>query len=280
MDLDYFSNKLKSLRENKGMTLIELSKEAKVAKSAISDYENKNRTPKRETIEKLANALEVTSEELTKKPHPLKVEILKLFDEVYEQYKSKALKNNSIIFSVISDSSIFEVTVQLDEEIKETIFLIERHKERFSNRLFNSFRLVTDGVEMNGKEGYYMSSDKNNPTIDLISKETFQSRFTKWKPNIIHDLIMIFDDFVINGAVSPSASIVNLVRKVGDVNSELSVKANHFTQDEAEKVGIQSTIQVHDLDFFIDETITFIEKILNKAKEKGLIISYEIIENS
>jgi transcriptional regulator with XRE-family HTH domain len=55
---------IKQLRENKNLTMSQLSAISKVAQSSISLIENGKRIPNKKTLEKLAKALEVNVEEL------------------------------------------------------------------------------------------------------------------------------------------------------------------------------------------------------------------------
>ena len=48
-------NRIKELRENKKLTLVELSKKVKIPNNTLSQYENKKRNPKPETWQKLAD---------------------------------------------------------------------------------------------------------------------------------------------------------------------------------------------------------------------------------
>lgn len=55
-----FGDKIKQLREEKGLSIRELAKMAGISKTTLSDLENKVKdNPKKGTIEKLAKALEV-----------------------------------------------------------------------------------------------------------------------------------------------------------------------------------------------------------------------------
>lgn len=62
--LKVFSERLKLLREEKGMTLIVLSDSAKIGLSTLSQYENMVRSPKFPQIVKLCLFFDVTSDYL------------------------------------------------------------------------------------------------------------------------------------------------------------------------------------------------------------------------
>jgi len=55
-----FPERLKSLRKDKGMTQEELGLKINVTKVSISGYENGNRTPDMDTLQKIADVLETT----------------------------------------------------------------------------------------------------------------------------------------------------------------------------------------------------------------------------
>lgn len=53
-------NRLKELRKEKGLTLMELSKEVKIPNNTLSRYENEKRKPKLETWQALADYFDVS----------------------------------------------------------------------------------------------------------------------------------------------------------------------------------------------------------------------------
>ncbi|MGO4498849.1 helix-turn-helix domain-containing protein [Paenibacillus sp. 2RAB27] len=55
-----FSNRLKYLRNQKSMTQEQLGQKINVTKVSISGYENSNRTPDMETLQKIADFFEVS----------------------------------------------------------------------------------------------------------------------------------------------------------------------------------------------------------------------------
>ncbi|MDR6880388.1 helix-turn-helix transcriptional regulator [Bacillus sp. 3255] len=55
-----FSNRLKYLRNQKNMTQEQLGQKINVTKVSISGYENSNRTPDMETLQKIADFFEVS----------------------------------------------------------------------------------------------------------------------------------------------------------------------------------------------------------------------------
>ena len=60
-------NRIKEIREAQGMTQTELAARAAVSQPYIHDLENNNRGARRETLERVANALGVTVDELAEK---------------------------------------------------------------------------------------------------------------------------------------------------------------------------------------------------------------------
>ena len=59
-------NNIKGLRIEKNLTQIELSRMAQISQPYLHDLENGNRGAKRETLERIAKALNVEVEDLTK----------------------------------------------------------------------------------------------------------------------------------------------------------------------------------------------------------------------
>lgn len=57
-------NRIKKLRENKKLTLVELSKKVQIPNNTLSQYENEKRKPKLETWQALANFFNVSVEYL------------------------------------------------------------------------------------------------------------------------------------------------------------------------------------------------------------------------
>ena len=53
-------NRIKKLRENKKLTLVELSKKVQIPNNTLSQYENEKRNPKPETWQALANFFNVS----------------------------------------------------------------------------------------------------------------------------------------------------------------------------------------------------------------------------
>lgn len=73
---DNFNENLKVARERKGMTQKEVADSIGVAKSTYSLYESGGREPNVQTIKKLANVLNASSDDLlglTSDPHPLTI---------------------------------------------------------------------------------------------------------------------------------------------------------------------------------------------------------------
>ncbi|MED4461817.1 helix-turn-helix domain-containing protein [Metabacillus fastidiosus] len=57
-----FGDRIRKLRKEKGLTQEELGKQINVTKVSISGYENGNRTPDTETLQRLADVLETSTE--------------------------------------------------------------------------------------------------------------------------------------------------------------------------------------------------------------------------
>lgn len=61
-----FAKNLRKIRLSKGITQAELSKKTGISQVQISYYENARRTPRIELLKAIAEALEVTTDELLK----------------------------------------------------------------------------------------------------------------------------------------------------------------------------------------------------------------------
>ena len=59
-----FGERIKKLRKEKGLTQEELGRKVNVTKVSISGYENGNRTPDTETLQKLADVLDTNTDYL------------------------------------------------------------------------------------------------------------------------------------------------------------------------------------------------------------------------
>ncbi|HEO0676072.1 TPA: helix-turn-helix domain-containing protein [Streptococcus agalactiae] len=97
----YIGSKIKELRKNKGLTQKELATLVNMGDTTIANYEKGFRTPKKNTLFKLANALSVTIDELFP---PISKEIKE--NIVHLQPKSKTTEINNKV-------------ALLDEELKE-----------------------------------------------------------------------------------------------------------------------------------------------------------------
>lgn len=86
-----FGEKIKQLREEKRFSVRKLAKLAGLSKTTISDIENNhNPNPTRETIEKLANALEVPAGLLLEEESSLQ----DISEEVYKKAEFKGYLND------------------------------------------------------------------------------------------------------------------------------------------------------------------------------------------
>lgn len=64
MDINYFSDKLKAVRKSKKMTQVELAKKIGVSKWAITSYEQARTYPSVETLIRICEALDISSDYL------------------------------------------------------------------------------------------------------------------------------------------------------------------------------------------------------------------------
>ena len=79
-------NRIKQLRENKKLTLMELSKEVKIPNNTLSQYENEKRKPKLETWQALADYFNVSVPYLQGKifKEDLSPELQDMFDDIQD----------------------------------------------------------------------------------------------------------------------------------------------------------------------------------------------------
>lgn len=255
MNLQYFSKQLKLFRTEHSMTIIDLSNKSGVAKSAISDYENKRRTPKRETIEKLANALQVAPEELTEVPTKLDILLNKEYDRFLKIYQNEHKGNGMLLrMQVVIWPELYLADVPIDlEDVKNSLHEL-KNKKYEKNRIIN-----------NVKERAFMvvrlhNNQYNELTHDLENDEEFVEKMKK-EINRIPNMTGFpssFTSYISNHSESKGVKTVNYINSLDDLH------ANNF-YDEWSKYNAD----------FDELTETYKLNFLKRSKEKDWILKYE-----
>ncbi|MCU7657981.1 XRE family transcriptional regulator [Streptococcus agalactiae] len=119
----YIGSKIKELRKNKGLTQKELATLVNMGDTTIANYEKGFRTPKKNTLFKLANALSVTIDEL--------------FPPINKETKETAVQ----LQQQSSTTEINNKVALLDEELKEP-----RHSDwiSYGENLLSEQNIVED----------------------------------------------------------------------------------------------------------------------------------------
>lgn len=107
-------NRIKQLRKNKRLTLMELSKEVKIPNNTLSQYENEKRTPKPENWQALAEYFNVSVPYLQGKifKEDLSPELQDMFDDIQD-----------LVTLIVPDNAVERVLTAL----------INSHKYNYSN---------------------------------------------------------------------------------------------------------------------------------------------------
>lgn len=110
--------KIKEIRKAKGLTQKALAKKANLSVASIQGYEQKKYKPKKETIEQIANALDIPSYELF----------------LCESKDDKFNEIGEIIVKALQTSNI-NIPINIDQETKEIFvgFPSEKSMEDFKN---------------------------------------------------------------------------------------------------------------------------------------------------
>ena len=132
----FFSKNLKKLRKIHNLTLVELSKESKISKSTLSDYENGKSVPPLDVISEICNYFNVTFEQISNSEiSELEIEKNKektQFDSLFENEKYKLHLNllNQKVETVQLQIKLLEQLVKSREAenktLKMNILLLEQ----------------------------------------------------------------------------------------------------------------------------------------------------------
>ena len=135
-------NRIKQLRKDKNMTLVELGKQVGLPKGTLSRYENGSREPKEPTWQALANFFNVSVDYL--KGAYSKEEIIKI---VHDEYvKQRQSQDNKIYFLVVSTMNYYVIDNYLISvgaipfDIKKEGFLV-------SDEQINNFNFWNQSLE-------------------------------------------------------------------------------------------------------------------------------------
>lgn len=135
-------NRIKQLRKDKNMTLVELGKQVGLPKGTLSRYENGSREPKEPTWQALANFFNVSVDYL--KGAYSKEEIIKI---VHDEYvKQRQSQDNKIHFLVVSTMNYYVIDNYLISvgaipfDIKKEGFLV-------SDEQINNFNFWNQSLE-------------------------------------------------------------------------------------------------------------------------------------
>lgn len=127
------SNRIKELRKNKNLTLIDLSKKINIPNNTISQYENERRNPTESTWQKIADFFNVSVEYL--KGAYSKEEIAKIIQDEYKrQYDYE--KSSKITLKYVAEIKLLSSTVDdyfisigiIPYDIKKESFLLSEQQ--------------------------------------------------------------------------------------------------------------------------------------------------------
>lgn len=141
-------NRIKQLRKDKNMTLVELGKQVGLPKGTLSRYENGSREPKEPTWQALANFFNVSVDYL--KGAYSKEEIIKI---VHDEYvKQRQSQNNKVYFLEVSTMNYYVIdnylisvgTIPFD--IKKEGFLVSDEQINNFNFWNQSLKYIFDDL--------------------------------------------------------------------------------------------------------------------------------------
>ena len=143
-------NRIKQLRKDKNMTLVELGKQVGLPKGTLSRYENGSREPKEPTWQALANFFNVSVDYL--KGAYSKEEIAKITQDEYKRQYELLVESN--FFAVVSklgsytvDNYLISIGV-IPYDIKKESWLLD--KEKIDDTVFwqNSLEPIFDATSV------------------------------------------------------------------------------------------------------------------------------------
>ena len=141
-------NRIKQLRKDKNMTLVELGKQVGLPKGTLSRYENGSREPKEPTWQALANFFNVSVDYL--KGAYSKEEIIKI---VHDEYvKQRQSQDNKVYFFVVSAINYYVIDNYLISvgaipfDIKKESFLVSDEQIDDFNFWNQSLKYIFDDL--------------------------------------------------------------------------------------------------------------------------------------
>lgn len=179
---DTFGSRLKKFRTMLDLTQQQLADKSGVSRKQISDFEmDVQKNPRKQTIEKLANALGIESEKLISSNPLDEILELSIASEAHEKLSKLAELNNQSVEDVASEilkRAILSEMESNDTQPHATIDLIKDKKiEQLEEQVANSMKMIDmmSGyfeAMINGNHDEYMKSIfKKYPNIEKFYRE-------------------------------------------------------------------------------------------------------------
>ncbi len=149
MNSKYIGKVIARLREKHKLSTTQLARKSGVSQSSISQYENGNRNPSDENIEKIASALHTTVEELVKQAELLSKENPHLLDETeLTNEKRRAIEriyrfSDSVI--QVNNDILISVNIRV-HDLANIVEYNSRHSSAVRSRGFMSFEKDTTSL--------------------------------------------------------------------------------------------------------------------------------------
>ncbi|MCP1354608.1 helix-turn-helix domain-containing protein [Aneurinibacillus migulanus] len=147
---DILGKRIKELREQKGLTTVELSQKSGVSQSTISQIENSKRGASTKTIQKLAKALEVPSSYLL------------------QENTDKAKPSDDNSKEEVSTSDIRENVEIHRDSLQSLLDILERTNSRFQDIKITEVELSGYIVSVNITVEDTRSEEQKTSTVDRI----------------------------------------------------------------------------------------------------------------
>ena len=131
-----FGDAMKEARKKRGLSQKELGQKLGVSQAMIAQYESGKRSPKIETMEKIANALEIPVDELMERCDPISI-LRSLTNSVLKGTDTDKLRKESTY-------TTSEMLRDLDFTLTEFVETIGVNEEGAENYLLNNYRQLND----------------------------------------------------------------------------------------------------------------------------------------
>lgn len=150
--------RLKNARKNKGITQTQLGKKLGVSQAMIGQYENGSRTPKIETVQKIADALNITMLDLIPELMKIQTSILNekkdldiFFNEFDNITKNMSDENKEIMKMQVLESYLknqqnlnkFQSMINQNDFQKTLLELFYRLNEKGKKRAIEQIEMLT-----------------------------------------------------------------------------------------------------------------------------------------